>query len=333
MTLSGSRPADVTELARVQDRLTFLYVEQCVVSRESSAITANDGRGTVHVPAAALGALLLGPGTTVSHQAVVLLAESGSTVVWVGEKGVRYYAHGRSLARTSRLLEAQAAVVSNKRRRLEAARVMYAKRFPGEDVSGLTMQQLRGREGARVRKVYRHWSERTGVAWTRREYEPENFDGSDPINQALSAAAACLYGAVHSVVIALGCAPGLGVVHTGNYRSFVYDVADLYRAELAIPVAFQVAAQEPVDIAAAVRREMRDTMFEARIMERCVRDVQETLLGVGAGSDRSGEDLIEADVLKLWDERGGSVAGGTSYGWDALDEPDDLLDSPDRAGP
>ncbi|GAA1870926.1 type I-E CRISPR-associated endonuclease Cas1e [Myceligenerans crystallogenes] len=333
MSLPGTRPAGVTELARVQDRLTFLYVEHCVVSRESSAITANDGRGTVHVPAAALGALLLGPGTTVSHQAVVLLAESGSTVVWVGEKGVRYYAHGRSLARTSRLLEAQAAVVSNTRRRLEAARVMYSKRFPGEDVSGLTMQQLRGREGARVRKVYRQWSQQTGVAWARRDYQPDDFESSDAINQALSAAAACLYGVVHSVVVALGCAPGLGVVHTGNERSFVYDVADLYRAELAIPVAFQVVAEGPVDVAGAVRRAMRDSMFEARVMERCVRDVQEVLLGVGAGADRSGEDLIEADMLKLWDDRSGSVSGGTSYGWDVLDASDDLLDGPDQEEP
>lgn len=100
--IPGARPPSLPELARAQDRMTFLYLEHAVISRDASAITATDERGTVHVPAAALGALLLGPGTRVTHQAMVLLAESASTVVWVGERGVRYYAHGRSLARSSR---------------------------------------------------------------------------------------------------------------------------------------------------------------------------------------------------------------------------------------
>src|SRR5690606_17022725 len=105
----------------------------------ANAITATDERGVIHIPAATLGTLLLGPGTTVTQQAMVLMAESGSTVVWVGEEGVRYYAHGRSLATSSRLLEAQAALVTNRSARLRVAREMYAMRFPGEDTSGLTM--------------------------------------------------------------------------------------------------------------------------------------------------------------------------------------------------
>src|SRR5215217_1732891 len=120
--IPGSKPVPISQLVRAQDRLTFLYLEHCVVHRNANAITARDARGIVHIPAATLGALLLGPGTTVSQQAMVLLADSGSTAVWVGEQGVRYYAHGRSLARSSRLLEAQAALVSNTRTRLRVAR-------------------------------------------------------------------------------------------------------------------------------------------------------------------------------------------------------------------
>lgn len=142
--IPGAKPVPLGQLVRAQDRLSFVYLEHCVVHRDANAITARDTRGTVHLPAATLGAVLLGPGTTVSQQAMVLLAESAATAVWVGEQGVRYYAHGRSLARSARLLEAQAALVSNQRSRLRVARAMYAMRFPGEDVSGLTMQQLRG---------------------------------------------------------------------------------------------------------------------------------------------------------------------------------------------
>lgn len=265
----------------------------------------------MHIPAASLGALLLGPGTSVSHQAMVLLAESASTVVWVGEWGVRYYAHGRSLARSSRLLEAQARIVSNRNLRLDVARRMYAMRFPGEDVDRLTMQQLRGREGARVRKVYRAHSDRTGVEWNRRDYQPDDFDASDLVNQALSAANTALYGVVHSVVVALGCTPGLGIVHTGHERSFVYDIADLYKAEMSIPVAFDVVAQGLADVGGGVRREMRNVMFASGLLQRCVRDISLLLLGE---PEASGDEIGGADVVMLWDETRAAVAGGTAYG-------------------
>lgn len=115
--IPGAKPVPLYQLLRAEDRLTFLYLEHCVVHRDANAITARDTRGTVHIPAATLGALLLGPGTTVSQQAMVLLAESGSTAVWVGEHGVRYYAHGRTLARSSHLLLAQAELVTNQNSR------------------------------------------------------------------------------------------------------------------------------------------------------------------------------------------------------------------------
>lgn len=312
--IPGARPPKVRELARVEDRLSFVYLEHCIISRDASAITATDEKGTVHIPAAALGALLLGPGTNVTHQAIVLMAESGSTVVWVGERGVRYYAHGRSLARSTRLLDAQAQLVTHRDSRLAVARKMYEMRFPGEDVSMLTMQQLRGREGARVRRVYRENAHRTGVPWGRRNYDPGDFLDADSINQALSAATTCLYGVVHAVIVALGCSPGLGFVHTGNERSFVYDMADLYKADIAIPVAFDAAAMDLADIAGHVRRAMRDRIYETKVIERCAHDLHLLLLG---DSDENDDGQL-ADVLMLWDGRDGAVAGRTSYGSDEV---------------
>jgi len=308
--IPGARPPSVTELFRVEDRLTFVYLEHCIVSRDDSAVTATDERGIVHIPAASIGALLLGPGTNVTHQAMVVLAESGATVVWVGEHGVRYYAHGRPLAETSRLLIAQAEKVSNRDLRLEVARRMYEMRFPGEDVSDLTMQQLRGREGVRVRRAYRDNASRTGVAWKSRDYEPDNFDDADTVNQALSAATTCLYGAVHAVVVSLGCSPGLGFVHTGNSRSFIYDIADLYKTEIAVPVAFDAAAQDLADVGGHVRRAMRDRMFEVNLLERCVKDIRILLVGRNNDEDSSATD----GAIMLWDGRSGAVPGGTSYG-------------------
>lgn len=308
----GAPPPDLTELVRAEDRLSFVYIERAIIHRDQNAITATDERGVIHIPAASLGALLLGPGTNVTHQAMLLLAESGSTAVWVGERGVRYYAHGRSLARSSRMLEAQAKAFANQSSRLRVARDMYSMRFPGEDIDGLTMQQLRGREGARVRKLYRAESTRTGVPWSRRDYDLDDLDNSDLINMALSAAHTCLYGIIHAVIVAVGCAPGLGFVHTGHVRSFVYDVADLYKAEITIPIAFSVAASNPVDVEAETRHSVRDAVRDGSLLPRCVRDIRRLLLP----EDPEMQELEEFNVVRLWDGGKRSVAGGTSYGDD-----------------
>lgn len=309
--MQGAIPPSSSELFRSSDRLSFVYVEHATISCADSAVTFVKEEGVVHCPAASLSALLLGPGTRITHQAMALLGECGTTVVWVGEQGVRYYASGKSVARSSRLLIVQAKLVSNTRSRLTVARMMYQWRFPGEDTSELTMQQLRGREGARVRSVYRQWSERTGVPWERREYNPNNFGDGSPINQALSAAHAALYGIVHAAIVSLGCAPGLGFVHTGNSWSFVYDVADLYKAEITIPAAFEVVAgyTEGMDIGSVTRRAVRDRIRSEKVMERVVRDIQRLLV-----PEELPEEMLELDVVGLWNEQGEAQRGGMNYG-------------------
>lgn len=188
---------------------------------------------------------------------------------------MRFYASGSSLARTSRYLQTQAELTVHRNKRLAVARAMYAMRFPGEDVSRLTMQQLRGREGARVRRTYRDQSEEWGCPGTAGTTFG-NFQASDAVNQALSAANSALYGVVHSAIVALGCSAALGFVHTGHHRAFVYDIADLYKAELTIPVAFEVAAsgKQP---ASAARRLLRDRLHGMGLMPRICTDVRRLL--------------------------------------------------------
>lgn len=298
----------IQELPRISDRVTFIYVEHAKINRQDGAVTVTDRRGTVRIPAAMTGVLLLGPGTDVSHRAVELLGDVGTSMVWVGEHGVRQYAHGRSLARTTRFLEKQAALVSNTRSRLSVARKMYQMRFKDEDASQLTMQQLRSHEGARVRRVYRQMSAEYHVPWNRREYAPENFEGGDPVNQALSAAHVCLYGLAHSVICALGMSAGLGFVHTGHDLSFVYDVADLYKAEITIPVAFQVASEyeKGQDVGRLTRQKTRDVFSDGRLIERMVKDLQD-LMGTEP------EDMITAESMSLWDDKEKLVKFGVNY--------------------
>ena len=301
------RPA-LQALPQIGDRLTFLYLEHCQINREDSAILIRDDRGTTRVPAAAITVLLLGPGTTVTHRAIELIGDAGVGIVWVGEHGVRFYAGGRPLTHRAHLLIKQAQLVSNQRSHLAVVRKMYQLRFPDEDVSGLTTQQLRGREGSRVRKAYRAASKKWNVPWNGREFDPDNFSSGDPINQALSAGHACLYGLAHAVIAALGCSPGLGFIHVGHERSFVYDVADLYKAEITIPIAFEIAAQQPVDLPGAVRRRVRDEMASTHLLERMVRDIRFLL------SDDSQPDGGTTDITYLWDTQRGVVSNSWNYG-------------------
>lgn len=282
-------------LARVGDRISFLYAERCVVNRDGNSLTIMDQRGIAHLPATQIAALLLGPGTKITYAAMALLGDAGVSTVWVGERGVRYYAHGRPPAKSSRMAEIQVEVVTHQRKRLNCARRMYAMRFPGEDVSGLTMAQLRGREGARMKKVYEAESKRTGVYWNRRSYDPNDFESSDPINQALTAASAALYGVAHAVITALGFVPALGVVHTGTDRAFVYDIADLYKAEISIPAAFDTVAAAKGKPTVEVRRHIRDYVVSHRLMPRMVKDLKSLF-------DIPDDELVSDVELMLWSE-------------------------------
>lgn len=299
--LSGSQ-----DVHRVEDRLSTIYVERSHIDRDENAVVLVNRERTVRVPAAMVATMLLGPGTRITHAAVRLLADSGTAICWVGERGVRMYASGVGMSRGSELVMRQAYLVSRSSERLGVARKMYEMRFAGEDVSHLNMQQLRGREGYRVKRLYRENSTRTGVAWSGRVYlAGQPFDAGDDINRVLSAGHSCLYGICHAAIVGIGASPALGFVHTGGAISFVLDVADLYKAEYTIPLAFELVAKRLVD-ERDVRTAFRDRVADGRLMARIVKDVKDLLLG-------EGRELLDADEHHLWDERAGAVPGGINW--------------------
>ncbi|MFF0034363.1 type I-E CRISPR-associated endonuclease Cas1e [Streptomyces avermitilis] len=309
-TVSRRGASSPRELARIGDRLSFVYLERCTVHRDSNAITAEDADGVTHIPSATIGTLLLGPGTRITHQAMAVLGDCGAGVAWVGEHGVRYYAGGRALTRSSGLVEAQATAWANRRTRLEVARAMYRLRFPDEDPAGRTRQDLLSMEGRRLKECYRRESTRTGVPWRRREYHRNDFSAGDAPNQGVTAAAQCMYGIAHAVVAALGCSPGLGFVHSGHERSFVLDIADLYKTDVAIPAAFDAATEGEEDVAARTRRMLRDRINETGLLGRCVRDIKDLLRYDGT---RDTTDTTQ-DRVALQSDGDLHVEGGRNYG-------------------
>ncbi|WP_432157529.1 type I-E CRISPR-associated endonuclease Cas1e [Streptomyces sp. bgisy153] len=311
MSTVSKRPAlNPRQLTRTDERLSFIYLERCTIHRDANAITAQDAQGTTHIPSATIGTLLLGPGARVTHQAMSVLGETGAAVCWVGEHGVRYYASGRALSRSSALMEAQARLWAGPRSRLAVARRMYQLRFPDEDPAGLTRHELLGREGRRVKDCYRAQAARTGVPWRGRRYTPGDFTSGDPVNQAVTAAAQCMYGIAHAVVTSLACSPALGFIHSGHELSFVLDVADLYKTDIGIPLAFDVAAQDEQDIGSRTRRALRDRINETSLLNRCVDDIKRLLLPETAQpSDPQGD----RDVVTLQSDHGHQVASGVNY--------------------
>jgi len=305
---------DLHSLPKVRDSLSYLYVEHCKVEQDQKAITLFDARGSVAVPCAALSLLLLGPGTTVTHAAMRALAENGCMVCWTGEGGVRLYAHSTGETRSAHNLIRQAQLASDPTHRLGVIERMYRLRFEEPLPPGLDLQQLRGREGLRVRAAYARASAETGVPWQGRFYDRGDWRRADPVNRALSTAASALYGICHAAIVATGYSPGLGFIHTGKMLSFVYDIADLYKAELTIPLAFRTVAEGTSNLESRVRQACRDSFYRGKLLERIIPDIGR-VLGTDAPTASAYQFEGDGSILHpgwLWDPAG-DVVGGVSH--------------------
>jgi len=312
--MMGYKWKDLHILPKVRDSWSYLYVEHCRVDQEEKAIAVHDVNGKVPVPCASLALLMLGPGTTVTHAAMRTLAENGCSVLWTGEEGVRCYAQGLGETRSAQHLLLQARLWADQELHLRVVRKMYQMRFPEPLQPSLSLQQIRGKEGIRVRESYARASRATGVAWEGRSYERSSWGSSAPVNRALSAANSCLYGVCHAAIISAGYSPALGFIHTGKQLSFVYDIADLYKADLTIPSAFAAAAVGGGGLEGQVRKRCRDLFREKRLLERVVADIDRALsvAEVVPPSVESGFDSDEALPGGLWDPHLGQVEGGVN---------------------
>ena len=306
------RLKDLNTLPKVRDSFSYLYVEHCKIEQDAKAIAFFDKDGKTSVPCANLTTLLVGPGTTITHAAVKALADNGCLVMWSGEGAVRFYAQGMGETRAARHLLRQAYLSSIPQLRLRVVRRMYEMRFGEELPEELTLQQIRGREGVRVRTAYSQASALTNVEWTGRTYNRINWQDSTPINRALSSANSCLYGICHAAIVSAGYSPALGFIHTGKMLSFVYDIADLYKADLTIPVAFQMVAESEFDLESRIRHRLRDKFHEEKFLQRIIPDL-ETCLNVKTDDAEILYDFEDAAPGGLWDGGDSSVAGGVNW--------------------
>lgn len=275
--MTAARATTMPQSMPVAHRVSFLFLEKMRLERDGHAVIATSDDGYTPIPVGRTGVVLLGPGCSATHAAVDLCAQEGVLLLWVGEHGVRLYATANPRSDGDALLR-QAGVRLNPGKRLAAARAIWREMF-GEDMPAARgIDQLRGLEGYRVRGLLPKIARECGVEWSGR-------DGSshDPLNQAINVANSTLYGLCEAVILALGYSPAIGVIHSGDPRSFVFDVADTIKFQTVVPLALRVVAESVAELDGRVRRACRDLFFEQKLADRLVSIID----GVFDAADRA----------------------------------------------
>jgi CRISPR-associated protein Cas1 len=245
------------------------------------------------------------------------IARHGTSLVCVGAGGVRSYAGVVPSSLTTAWLERQVRAWASDDSRLQVAVRMYEMRFGRSSApEGATLGQLRGLEGQRIKALYRMMATKYRIKQFKRNYDPDSWDDQDPVNKALSGANSCMYGVVHAAVLALGCSPALGFIHSGTQMAFVYDIADLYKARITIPMAFSLHSSE--DPEREARRRLREEFRALKLMPQIVADIQ-ALLDPDSAGDAVGDRT--ADLIHLWDPDAGPLPAGVNYGYEFIDVP------------
>ncbi len=294
-------PRNLQELPKLRDSLSYIYLEYGRLEQNAKSVAFVDkNKGVTPIPAASLAVMLLGPGTTVTHAAVKALADNGCSILWTGQDATRLYAQGSGETRKAYRLLKQAELATNEAKRLAVVRRMYEVRFTEALDPGLTLEQIRGKEGVRMRKAYAEAAEEFNVAWKGRRYDRQNWGNADPINQALSTANALLNGLCHAAIVSGGYSTALGFIHTGKQLSFVYDIADLYKAKITIPVAFWVVSTGTDQLYKRVRLGCRDAFKSQKLLSNILPDIDKLLQTVNLPSDHTPNPDVDPAAPGDW---------------------------------
>lgn len=293
--MSGERPPIPPPLKPLpmKDRVSLIFIKYGQIDVLDGAFVVVDQNGArVHIPVGSVACIMLEPGTRVSHAAAKLAATVGTLLVWVGEAGVRLYASGQpGGARADRLLY-QAKLALDEELRLKVVRKMFELRFGEPAPQRRSVDQLRGIEGVRVRECYKMLSKQMGVPWKGRRYDPKDWAAGDVANRCISSATSCLYGITEAAVLAAGYAPAVGFLHTGKPLSFIYDIADIFKFETVVPIAFRIAKRGPSEPDREVRLACRDLFRQSKLLGRIIPTIEEVLAAGGIDPPEAPADAV-----------------------------------------
>lgn len=286
---------ELDRLPMLKDCVSFLYIEMATIEQDEFSICIRQGRNEYRVPITEFASLLLGPGVSITHAAMKNIANAGTVVIWCKRNMDGFYTAGRGRTGSSQNLIMQAKAFADPDVHLRVVRNMYRLRFPDKDTSTLSIRQMQGMEGKRMQDLYESLAEKYNVDWTGRNYDVSEFDEQDDINIAISIGNAIVHDIVHAFLLILGFSTDLGFIHTGNIDSFVYDVADLYKSEISIPLAFEVASFfiRKDRIEKLIREKIHDKINEYGLLSKFPRHMKQLFDGTGA-------EVFVPNEFSLW---------------------------------
>lgn len=295
-------------LPRAKENISFLYLEYSKIEREDYAIVAVQSEHRVLIPIATINILLLGPGTSITHGAINVISSSGCNIVWCGDHMTRFYSFDAAEIRNSKNILKQIDFYSDEAKRLYIIRKMYSHRFDGIKVDSLSLSELRGIEGIKVKETYKFYAKIHKVKWVCRNYKVSALNEQDKINQILTILNQMLYAICHGIVLSLGFSPSIGFIHSGNMESFVFDIADLYKETIIIPLAFKIYSSVTSDnINYICRMRFREIIVEKKLMSQITKD----LLSLFATDEKD----ITYSINEIWNISD-LLPGGINYGED-----------------
>lgn len=281
-------------LPSADDRISFLYIEYAKIERQDFALIIIQKDSKVLVPISTINVLLLGPGTSITHGAVNIIAASGCNIVWCGDHATRFYSFDAAEIRNSKNLLKQIDYFSNESTKINIIKKMYKKRYSELEIDKLTLKELRGYEGVKVKETYKFYSKLYKVPWKFRNSKLTIFEEQDLINKIITVLNQMLYAICHSIILSIGFSPSIGFIHTGNIESFTFDIADLYKENIVIPLAFSIYKKINTDnFDFIIRSEFRKIIVDKQLIKTIVKDIFSLFR-----ADKEGNEI---SVNVLWD--------------------------------
>lgn len=281
-------------LSRASDRISLLYVEMAKIEQSEHGVQINSGDTISEIPITTISCLILGPGTSITHKAITNISKAGCSICWMGMDQAVFYAYGEPTTNKSKNILKQIHYHESKMLHTQVVHKMYNFRYPNDKVKSMSLEELRGFEGKKMKEAYSYWADEYDVVWNGRRYDAKNFNGSDLTNKYLTALNHILYAITEAIILIMGFSPAIGFIHTGHMSSFVFDISDLFKEEITIPLAFKLTKELGYFDRHKMIKAYRDLITEKKVIKRMVNYLEELF-----------EETQTIDVeLNIWNVKG-----------------------------
>lgn len=263
-------------LVKVKNKVSFVYIEKAKITVKDFSVVAMREDSVVDIPIATINTLILGVGTSITQNAVIEISKFGCTVVWSGSSLNYFYTFGQPQTFSSKNLLLQCKLHESKVASLEVVRNMYSLRYPSEHLKSKSKEDLLGLEGMKMQECYKKLANESGVVWVERTYHVEDFYSQDYINKCITTANQLLYAVITAIVVSLGFSTALSFVHNGKMMSFVYDLADLYKESLVLPLVFEYCSKtiDTEDSLRELKKVLNYQFLTLKFLQRVVNDIK-----------------------------------------------------------